>query len=82
MSSNEGGNADPGDSSLFGRNTGKRRVAFFYDIKEELQMIDIKRLRQDFDAIQEKLAHRGEDLTDMNRFLSLCLLYTSDAADE
>lgn len=34
-------------------------------------MIDIKRLRQDFDAIQEKLAHRGEDLTDMNRFLAL-----------
>jgi len=34
-------------------------------------MLDIKRLRQDFDAIQEKLAHRGEDLGDMNRFIAL-----------
>ncbi|MFP7273316.1 serine--tRNA ligase [Bacillus safensis] len=31
-------------------------------------MLDIKQLRTDFDQIKEKLAHRGEDLADFDKF--------------
>lgn len=31
-------------------------------------MPDIKQLRTDFDQIKEKLAHRGEDLADFDKF--------------
>ncbi|MGA9466023.1 MAG: serine--tRNA ligase [Exiguobacterium marinum] len=34
-------------------------------------MLDIKRLRQDFEGIKEKLAHRGEDLSALDRFPQL-----------
>ena len=34
-------------------------------------MLDIKRLRQDFEGIKEKLAHRGEDLSALERFPQL-----------
>ncbi|CAM5542734.1 serine--tRNA ligase [Bacillus safensis FO-36b] [Bacillus safensis subsp. safensis] len=31
-------------------------------------MLDIKQLRTDFEQIKEKLAHRGEDLADFDKF--------------
>ncbi|MGE6492910.1 serine--tRNA ligase [Exiguobacterium sp. NPDC077395] len=34
-------------------------------------MLDIKRLRQDFEGIKEKLAYRGEDLSALDRFPQL-----------
>lgn len=34
-------------------------------------MLDIKKLRADFDGVKEKLAKRGEDLTDLDKFVGL-----------
>ncbi|QVY61613.1 serine--tRNA ligase [Cytobacillus gottheilii] len=34
-------------------------------------MLDIKVLRADFEGVKEKLQHRGEDLTDLNKFEDL-----------
>jgi len=34
-------------------------------------MLDLKRLRNNFDAIKEKMAHRGEDLGDFDQFQDL-----------
>ncbi|KAB2863858.1 MAG: serine--tRNA ligase, partial [Exiguobacterium chiriqhucha] len=34
-------------------------------------MLDIKRLRSDFEEIKTKLAHRGEDLSALDRFPEL-----------
>ncbi|CAM5243882.1 hypothetical protein BSAF29S_04122 [Bacillus safensis subsp. safensis] len=43
--------------------------SFYFSIKKGvLHMLDIKQLRTDFEQIKEKLAHRGEDLADFNKF--------------
>lgn len=31
-------------------------------------MLDIKKIRADFDGVKEKLSKRGEDLTDFDKF--------------
>src|SRR5699024_7749573 len=36
--------------------------------KEELNMLDMKFLRNNFREVKEKLNHRGEDLTELERF--------------
>ncbi|OMI25871.1 serine--tRNA ligase [Bacillus swezeyi] len=49
------------------------RALFFgqISVKGARQMLDVKLLRANFEEIKQKLAHRGEDLTDFDRFEEL-----------
>lgn len=66
---NKGGNAGIILSSLFSRDGS---FLFFHKLNwEESIMLDMKYLRNNFKEVQEKLAKRGEDLTDLAKFESL-----------
>jgi len=44
------------------------RVFYIKNSMEEKKMLDIKLLRSNFEEVKAKLQHRGEDLTDLDKF--------------
>src|SRR5690625_3854416 len=65
MNFNLGGTAGIILSSLFLRT---RVFLCFKKLEEEMNMLDMRRLRNHFQEIREKLEHRGEDLSELDHF--------------
>lgn len=70
---NLGGNA--GSTRPFFRGDGALFLClllrFVQKMKEEMRMLDIKFVRAHFDEVKQKLAKRGEDLSDFEKFSEL-----------